>query len=244
MTIEPITKKRVVTTTGGKGGTGKTTTAAILAEWYQENDIPVTLLDMDTENVGKGSLSQFFGQEAHKIDIQKRSGLDAFIDYADAAPGIILADMGAGSGKIASQWFNSMYDSVSDRLVFTAMSVVTSDPGSVESLLTWATHLQDKAAYLVVLNQHKNENPDFLYWEQAEEAKKFRKIFNPKVIHMEGREPDFQHAVQNHGITLRSISNRSTEIPELAKSSLVIRAQAYRRHMFAEFDAVKEVLLP
>jgi hypothetical protein len=33
-------------------------------------------------------------------------------------------------------------------------------------------------------------------------------------------------------------------IPELAKSSLVMRAQAYRKQLFAEFDRIKEVLLP
>jgi hypothetical protein len=30
----------------------------------------------------------------------------------------------------------------------------------------------------------------------------------------------------------------------LQRSSLVMRAQSYRRRMFAEFDSVKELLLP
>ncbi len=93
-------KKRVVFTTGGKGGTGKTTLASSLAEWYQTNDIPCTLLDLDTENKTKGSLSHFFRDKAHKIDIHQRNGLDSFIDYADHAPGVILADMGSGSGRV------------------------------------------------------------------------------------------------------------------------------------------------
>ncbi len=32
--------------------------------------------------------------------------------------------------------------------------------------------------------------------------------------------------------------------PELQKASLVMRAQSYRRRMFAEFDKVKDLLLP
>ena len=37
---------------------------------------------------------------------------------------------------------------------------------------------------------------------------------------------------------------KATTAAELAKSSLVVRAQAYRRQIFAELDRVKEVLLP
>jgi Mrp family chromosome partitioning ATPase len=42
--------KRVVFTMGGKGGVGKTGVVVALAEWFQANEIPVTLLDLDTEN--------------------------------------------------------------------------------------------------------------------------------------------------------------------------------------------------
>jgi MinD-like ATPase involved in chromosome partitioning or flagellar assembly len=235
-------KKRVIFTTGGKGGTGKTTLAAILAEWYEENEIPCTLLDLDTENKAKGSLSHFF--PARKIDIHQRSGLDAFIDSADETPGVILADMGSGSGKVAADWFNSMYDSVCDRLVFTAISVVTSDPASVESLLTWATYLQDKVDYLVVLNQLEDERPNFTYWENSVEAEKFRIMFQPEVMTMESRIPGLQHGTRNHGLTLKTISERKATQPEFNQSSLVIRAQAYRRHLFSEFDAARSILLP
>src|ERR1700677_858036 len=105
-------KKKVVYSIGGKGGNGKTTVITVLAEWYIENQIPCTLLDLDTENKKKGSFCHFFPDRAIKIDINTPAGLDAFIDHADKEPAIILADMGAGSGKVATHWFNSMYDSV------------------------------------------------------------------------------------------------------------------------------------
>ena len=78
-----------------------------LAEWYDENQIPCTMLDLDIENKKKGSFSHFFPDRAVKIDINTPAGLDAFIDHADKEPDIILADMGAGSGKVSSGWFNS-----------------------------------------------------------------------------------------------------------------------------------------
>jgi len=47
--------KRVVFTMGGKGGVGKTGVIVALAEWFAANEIPVTLLDLDTENKARGS---------------------------------------------------------------------------------------------------------------------------------------------------------------------------------------------
>ena len=83
-------KKKVVFPTGGKGGSGKTTVTTALAEWYEENQIPCTMLDLDIENKKKGSFSHFFPDRAVKIDINTPAGLDAFIDHAaDAAESVI-----------------------------------------------------------------------------------------------------------------------------------------------------------
>ena len=62
-------KKKVVFPTGGKGGSGKTTLTTALAEWYEENQIPCTMLDLDIENKKKGSFSHFFPDRAVKIDM-------------------------------------------------------------------------------------------------------------------------------------------------------------------------------
>ena len=59
--------KRVVFTMGGKGGVGKTGVVVALAEWFQANEIPVTLLD--TENKARGSLKHFFDGSATKVDV-------------------------------------------------------------------------------------------------------------------------------------------------------------------------------
>jgi|SRR5579864_908134 len=41
-------EKRVILSMGGKGGVGKTSVMAALAEWFEANEIPVKLLDLDT----------------------------------------------------------------------------------------------------------------------------------------------------------------------------------------------------
>ncbi len=53
--------KRVILSMGGKGGVGKTSIMAGLAEWFDANRIPVQLLDLDSENKARGSLTHFFG---------------------------------------------------------------------------------------------------------------------------------------------------------------------------------------
>ena len=60
-------ERRVILSMGGKGGVGKTSVMAGLAEWFAANDIPVKLLDLDSENKARGSLTHFFGGSVPKI---------------------------------------------------------------------------------------------------------------------------------------------------------------------------------
>jgi MinD-like ATPase involved in chromosome partitioning or flagellar assembly len=119
--------KRIILSMGGKGGVGKTSIMVGLAEWFDLNQIPVKLLDLDTENKARGSLTHFFGGRVPKVNIHSPAGLDAFIDHlADGAP-VVLADMGAGSGQVTHDWFETMYPDIADAgMAFTAIGVVTS----------------------------------------------------------------------------------------------------------------------
>jgi MinD-like ATPase involved in chromosome partitioning or flagellar assembly len=229
---------------GGKGGVGKTSIMVGLAEWFHMNQIPVKLLDLDTEHKARGSLTHFFSGQAPKVNIHSPAGLDAFIDQlSDGAP-VVLADMGAGSGQVTYDWFETMYPDIADAgIAFTTIGVVTSDPASVESVLAWAAQLQNRVAYLIVENCI-TDRTDFTYWKESEQARRFREVFSPKVIRMDYRLAELENATRNHGVTLGGVASRGTEAPELRRASLVMRAQSYRRRMFAEFDRVKELLLP
>jgi MinD-like ATPase involved in chromosome partitioning or flagellar assembly len=228
---------------GGKGGVGKTGFMLALTEWFEANEIPFTLLDLDTENKSRGSLKHYFNGAARKVNIHTPAGLDAFVDHlADGAP-IILADMGAGAGQVAHDWFDSMYEDVAEQgIAFTAIGIVTPDPASVESLLSWATRLQNRVKYVVVENA-TNPQADFSYWRDSEQAEKFRKAFQPAVIPMDFRLPDLENPARLHGVTLGEIAERKAQVSELQKASLVMRAQSYRRRLFQEFENVKEHLL-
>jgi hypothetical protein len=237
-------EKRVILSMGGKGGVGKTSVIAGLAEWFDANQIPVKLLDLDTENKARGSLTHFFGGTVPKVNIHTPAGLDSFVDQLADGPPVILADMGAGAGQVTYDWFEKMYPDVAGAgIVFTAIGVVTADPASVESVLAWAARLQNRVKYLVVENS-VTDNGDFTYWRESEQARRFQEVFQPAVIHMDHRLSELENATRNHGATLGDVAGRTTNAPELQKASLVMRAQSYRRRMFAEFESVKELLLP
>lgn len=237
----PLT--RVVFSMGGKGGVGKTALVASLASWYNRNGIPVQLLDLDSENKARGSLSHFF-PSAEKVNINTPAGLDTLVDRITDGVPIVLADMGAGAGSVTTRWFDEMCEAVAEAgIAFTAIGVVTDDPASVESLLTWATNLQNRVSYLVVKNS-VSPHSAFNYFENSQEAKRFTDVFRPAVIRMGYRLPEIENVTRNHGVTLARVASRSTDVPELQKSSRVMRAQGYLRELFKEFDTVKEVLLP
>lgn len=241
---QPPVAKRVILSMGGKGGVGKTSVMTGLAEWFEENQIPVKLLDLDTENKARGSLTHFFGDQAPKVNINTPAGLDAFVDELADGPPVILADMGAGAGQVTYDWFDKMYADVAEAgIVFTAIGVVTADPASVESVLTWASRLGGRAAYLIVENS-TSEHTDFRYWQESEQTRWFQTRYSPATMRMDYRLPVLENATRNHGVTLGAVANRLTDAPELQRASLVMRAQSYRRRMFAEFDRVKDLLLP
>lgn len=242
-TAAAAAEKRVILTMGGKGGVGKTGVTVALAEWYRSNEISVKLLDLDTENKARGSLTHFFGGNVPKINIHTPAGLDAFVDHLSDGPAVILADMGAGSGQVTYDWFEKMYPDVADAgIAFTAIGVVTSDPASVESVLAWAKRLQHRVRYLIVENS-VTEHSDFTYWLESRQAQQFREVFKPAVIRMDYRLADLENSARLHGVTLGDIATRKTDASELQKASLVMRAQSYRRRIFAELEKVREVLI-
>src|SRR5208337_5257738 len=58
--------KRVVFPIAGKGGVGKTTVMATLAEWYASRAYTADLFDMDPDNKAEGSFKALFAR-AHKL---------------------------------------------------------------------------------------------------------------------------------------------------------------------------------
>lgn len=238
------TTKRVILTMGGKGGVGKTSFMLAVVEWFAAQKVEAKLLDLDTENKSRGSLSHYFNKAATKVDIHTAAALDTFIDYLENGVSIVLADMGASSGNVTYDWFDSMFEDIQALGVsFTAIGIVTPDPASVESVLNWAARLQDRVEYIIVENAITYP-ADFAYWRGTEQAQRFRDLFQPLVLKMDFRLPELENPARQYGITLGKIAERKHDVNELGRASLVLRAQSYRRRLFEEIEKAKHLLLP
>jgi len=101
-----------------------------------------------------------------------------------------------------NEWFDSMFEDVAATgVTFTAIGIVTPDPASVESILSWAARLQDRVNYVVVENATTHQ-ADFSYWRESEQAQQFRTVFQPVVLAMEFRLPELENPSRQHGVTL------------------------------------------
>jgi MinD-like ATPase involved in chromosome partitioning or flagellar assembly len=242
---EPEVKSRLVFTQGGKGGTGKSQFCTSLVDWYDHYGHSYTLVDLDTEaSKSRGSLIHYFPGKAQKVDVNQPEALDTLLNVLEDGPPVVIADMGAGAGHATYAWFDAMYEGARDLgVAFTAIGLVTPDPASVDSVLKWATALGHRCDYVIVKNAITNP-AQFDTWENAPLAERFRQEFRPRIIEMEHRVASVEGPARNYGVTIAKVAARHTDVVELKKAATVIRAQAYRRNLFTEFDRVKDLLLP
>jgi hypothetical protein len=240
--------KRVVFPMAGKGGVGKTTVVATLAEWYASNGLKVAMFDMDPDNKAEGSLFSFF-PGAHKLPALESWTYDRLLGVSlDSDADVILADMGAAQGHRMIPWFRDFYRVMQDSgipLRWTAIGVVDADIASARSVLDWGEALQDGVDYLIVHNQYRDEVPSA--WENpaiAGPVTAFRKAFSPMEIRMDARRPDLQKFMRIGCVTLTAVGERRAKVPELRAPDMMLRARTYRFRAFNEFATVQRVLLP
>jgi hypothetical protein len=63
-------------------------------------------------------------------------------------------------------------------------------------------------------------------------------------MQMEFRLAELEKSVRQNSIQLGQIAGRKADIDKLKRTSLVMRAQSYRRRRCAEFDHARQVFLP
>jgi hypothetical protein len=145
-------RSHILFTQGGKGGVGKTTVTTALTAWIRTKGFDPILLDFDNENREKSSFQGFY-REAQKIDIHAPDSLDRVFHFLEAPGTVVIADQGAGSGAETFSWFDRTAEIVQEFADVTSIGIVTKDPGSVASVLSWAYHLGGRVRYLIVLNE-------------------------------------------------------------------------------------------
>jgi hypothetical protein len=240
--------KRVVFPIAGKGGVGKTTVVATLAEWYASNGHKTELIDMDPENKAEGSLKALF-ETAHKLPALESWSYDKLLGLSmESDADIILADMGAAQGYQMIPWFRDFYRVMQEsglNLRWTALGVVDGDIASARSVIEWGRELQDSVDYVIVRNYFQDGIPSA--WENPKlepAVRAFRDAFSPVEIRLDARRPDMQKLMRTMNVTLSDVGDRRTELPELRAPDMTLRARTYRFRAYAQFTEARKVLLP
>lgn len=237
--------KKVIVTSGAKGGSGKTFTISQMASYIESEGVPYRAMDLDTENRARGGF-QHFVPSALKVDIRTRTGLDVLInDTTTAAEDVILVDMPGGCGKETFGWFDEMHDACrAGGLEFVMVMMVNESPSSVETALVWADALQNRVDYVVALNPLSDERAQFEFWNRAEQAEQFRAAFQPHQIMVPSVFPNVISHLENLGLTLHAVTASDKPPYELAQLATLTRINRWKEQLFRQFNACRSVLLP
>ena len=243
-----LKSKRVVFPIAGKGGVGKTTVLATLAEWYASLCYKADLLDMDPDNKGEGSLKALF-DHAYKLPALESWTYDKLLGISlESDADVILADLGAAQGHRMIPWFRDFYKVMQDSgldIRWTALGVVDSDIASARSVLEWGEELLDTVDYVIVHNHFQEGVPSS--WENPkleEDVRAFREMFSPFEIRMDARRPDLQKMMRTMNVTLSDVGDRKTDVPELRAPDMTLRARTFRFRAYSQFTEARKVLLP
>ena len=235
-------RSQILFTQGGKGGVGKTTVIAALTGWIRTKGFDPVLLDFDSENREKSSFQSFY-PEAQKIDIRAPDSLDRVFHFLETPGTIVIADQGAGSGAETFSWFDRTAQIVCEFADVTSIGIVTKDPGSVASVLSWAYHLGSRVCYLIVLNELVRGS-GFDAWCTTPEVQEFVTRTAPAIIALQNRNPDFEDMLRANHLTLEKVINRRHSVDWFHSLTRIVQGRRYQQEAYDAFESVSHILLP
>lgn len=235
-------RSHILFTQGGKGGVGKTTVVTALTGWIRAKGFDPILLDFDNENREKSSFQGFY-PEAPKIDIHAPDSLDRVFHFLEAPGTVVIADQGAGSGAETFSWFDRTAEIVQEFADVTSIGIVTKDPGSVASVLSWAYHLGGRVRYLIVLNELVR-GTGFDAWCATPQVNEFVASAKPSIIAFQNRNPDFEDMLRANHLTLEKVINKEHSISWFRSLTRIVQARRYQQEAYNAFESASHILLP
>ncbi|MBV9085103.1 MAG: hypothetical protein JOZ62_20700 [Acidobacteriaceae bacterium] len=79
-----------------------------------------------------------------------------------------------------------------------------------------------------MVENHLTDHADLAYWRDAAQAEQFRNVFQPAVIQMHFRFAGLENPERQYWCHIGPGNERQSSVRELAKTSLVMRAQGCR----------------
>ena len=213
-------KPKLILTQPGKGGVGKTTIAAAIADYLIGKEVVVEMLDAD-ERSGAGLAH--FQPKAKRISITKRDALDALGNAIAGGSQVVLCDMPAAREAETSKWFADVAAGLSEVADIVTVCVISPDPGSIPPIIEWAKEIKGLTEYVLIRNEQEQPDCDWHFWQPKEMA--FLEMTGGEVFDLKSINPDLQAAIRVSGETLARVASGSAK-PELSGLIWKIRAQS------------------
>ena len=217
-------KPKLILTQPGKGGVGKTTVAAAIADYLIGKEISLEMLDADEKS---GAGRAHFQPKAKRISITRRDALDALGDAVAGGSQVVLCDMPAAREIETGKWFADIAQGLSQVADIITVCVISPDPGSIPPVIEWAKEIRGLTEYVLVRNEQEQPDCDWHFWQPKEQA--FVETTDAEVYDLKSVNPDLQAALRVHGETLARVAG-GTSKPELSGLIWKIRAQSVWSH--------------
>lgn len=158
-----MSARRLIITTGSKGGTGKSFMARYLADKFQSENVPLTLVDADPD---VRQLQQYY-PEAKTVEPANVAALLSIVEDSDT-PAVLMDMPGRGLSDLhAANQEASMFEWLAERRVLTTMiNVITPYRASTSSVGMMLDIIGDAdVANVVVLNRKFGlHDSDWIVW--------------------------------------------------------------------------------
>lgn len=226
--------KRLILVAMDKGGVGKSFFSILLVQWLQATGQAFLAFDPDYQN---STLTRFV-PEAQFLDIRHSENLDRVIEVMDDNP-LVLVDGVGSQQRIFLDWLeetNLLELRHGMRLELTLVLIVEEDKDTVHQAGEAVSRIGSHADWLVVRNQKTMPTSRIYDGSKARrelQACGAREMTLPKftdhlVLHMQQYSQTMGRALESNQLFL------------IDRQRIV----GYRRLIFSQFDAFKEILLP
>ncbi len=226
--------KRLILVAMDKGGVGKSFFTILLVQWLEARKQAFLAFDPDYQN---STLTRFV-PEAQFLDISHSENLDRVIEVMDAHPLVVVDGVGSQQ-RIFLDWLdetNLLELRHGLRLELTLVLIVEEDKDTVHQAGEAVSRIGRNADWLVVRNQKTMPTSRIYDGSKARrelQASGASEMTLPKftdhlVLHMQQNSQTMERALEGNQLF---VIDRQ-------------RIVGYRRLIFSQFDAFKEILLP